>query len=426
MSEPLHRTSEIFVGSPALRSRGNVRILLVLALFAAKVSLAQPVMRSDDLYVNPSFSGSASRVVGLAGAYVAVAEGLDGMPMNVASIAQRSPTARSSFSLEPLATLSIPNSTDLDNDGVADDNAVALLGALGLRIQIFKVGLGVFWRGEAASRCANADCSESLAFAQTDLSVGSAITLWRDQLLFGAAWYRPHSTVTISNETTGAVRTRANANGSGAQLSALYRPQQLPFRIGASFRSAVNAPFELELGGAADYQARPVYRGIATPAVLSTGVVWNFFHGAENLNRLSPAALREYDELSDDAFEKLTPFPEDNTGRLMLAAQLDVALPVSRAVGIRGYVTNGPTLAAGANPTFTPRLGIEHLTIINRLRLRAGSYLEPSVFQGVGPRAHGAGGFDLRLFELLVNWTLSGYFDVANGYQVYGVTIGGW
>lgn len=404
-----------------------MRIAIALALLAVSPALAQQsLFRPDNLYVNPTYNGGASRVVGLGGSYVGIAEGLDGMTMNTASTAHRSANMRSGFTLEPLATMSIPNSTDLDNDGVVDNTNVALLGALGLRMQIFKFGLGVFWRGEASSRCAPPDCTKSLQFAQTDLSVGGALTLLRDQLVVGVAWYRPHATVSVSDEATGALDARTNANGHGAQLGVLVRPEGRPFRVGATFRTAVTAPFEIEVGGAETFQNRPVYRGIATSALLSAGLTWNFFRGAENLNRLSPVAQREYDGLTDEQMETLPTFPEDNTGRLLISAQLDVALPVERATGINGYLTNSQGFAAGEQVMVTPRLGLEHLTVVNRLRLRAGSYLEPSAYPSVAPRLHGTGGFDLRLFELLVNWTASAYFDFANGYQVYGFSLGVW
>ena len=65
--------------------------------------------------------------------------------------------------------------------------------------------------------------------------------------------------------------------------------------------------------------------------------------------------------------------------------------------------------------------------------MRAGSYFEPSRFEGVPYRVHGTIGTDIRLFSwdlfgLLDEFTLSlgGSADVAERYVNLGVGIGLW
>lgn len=89
--------------------------------------------------------------------------------------------------------------------------------------------------------------------------------------------------------------------------------------------------------------------------------------------------------------------------------------------------------ASGENITFSARLGAEVEPWAGRLKLRAGSYLEPSRNTGVPPRIHGTGGFDVRLFT----WDLFGLIDpfsiragamidVSTRYVNWGVGIGMW
>jgi hypothetical protein len=70
------------------------------------------------------------------------------------------------------------------------------------------------------------------------------------------------------------------------------------------------------------------------------------------------------------------------------------------------------------------------------LRLRAGSYIEPTRFvdNPHGGRAHATFGLDQRLFQWEVfglwsegsTWRASGSLDVAREYFSWGVAIGMW
>jgi hypothetical protein len=63
-----------------------------------------------------------------------------------------------------------------------------------------------------------------------------------------------------------------------------------------------------------------------------------------------------------------------------------------------------------------------------------GSYLEPSRFETSTPRLHGTFGLDVKLFPWNVFglwppdyvWRLGLGADVADRYNSWGVTIGGW
>ena len=88
---------------------------------------------------------------------------------------------------------------------------------------------------------------------------------------------------------------------------------------------------------------------------------------------------------------------------------------------------------SGQDLSFGFRFGVEGEPIAQYVKMRAGSYFEPSRFEGVPYRVHGTIGTDIRLFSwdlfgLLDEFTLSlgGSADVAERYVNLGVGIGLW
>jgi hypothetical protein len=65
-----------------------------------------------------------------------------------------------------------------------------------------------------------------------------------------------------------------------------------------------------------------------------------------------------------------------------------------------------------------------------RLRLRLGSYYEPSNFEGVASRTHLTGGFETRLFHTSYlgenDWALTFTADYARDYHGIFVALGFW
>jgi hypothetical protein len=78
-------------------------------------------------------------------------------------------------------------------------------------------------------------------------------------------------------------------------------------------------------------------------------------------------------------------------------------------------------------------LGAEGEPIANWVQMRAGTYFEPSRFEGVGYRVHATFGTDVRLFSwnlfgLLDEFTLTvgAAADVAERYLNAGLGVGLW
>jgi hypothetical protein len=94
--------------------------------------------------------------------------------------------------------------------------------------------------------------------------------------------------------------------------------------------------------------------------------------------------------------------------------------------GLVAFLTQKPE-RSGAHNSFGLRVGIESEVVQNRLKVRGGSYLEPSRFRAAYYRPHGTAGFDVRLFDLW-RWSfrLTGTVDLAPRFFDWGAAIAIW
>jgi hypothetical protein len=115
---------------------------------------------------------------------------------------------------------------------------------------------------------------------------------------------------------------------------------------------------------------------------------------------------------------------------LVLSAELVVTGPLSRAGGVEAFLAR-QLQRSGRHTTFSPRLGLEKEYLPGRLRLRVGSYREPSRFEGIAARTHFTAGAELRLFSFHL-WgaerrpALALALDLAPRYGNAGLSLGFW
>ncbi len=112
-------------------------------------------------------------------------------------------------------------------------------------------------------------------------------------------------------------------------------------------------------------------------------------------------------------------------------------------VGFNGRVTNGVSVESfvfqtvqrsGQRITVSPHVGFETEAWPKRMKIRAGTYLEPTRVAESTPRAHGTLGFDINLFKWNVfglwpddyRWQLTGALDLARAYGSFSLGVGGW
>ena len=204
----------------------------------------------------------------------------------------------------------------------------------------------------------------------------------------------------------------------------LFRPVGKPFRVGLSGKPEVVAPYRPRPGQLPVIAGRPVYSATVSPGVLSIGASWRPEAGGVRYNARTPIAQRELVEKGQAAGP-----PEVAKGvppaRWLLSAQLDLIQPEGNAVPLR-TITNATAEAVGQLLLWEPRVGAEYEILVNRLRGRMGTYLEPSAFQNVAARPHLAGSVEVKLFHLVEDWDLSASFDVSRQYFNLGLSIGWW
>ena len=118
--------------------------------------------------------------------------------------------------------------------------------------------------------------------------------------------------------------------------------------------------------------------------------------------------------------------------KLLLVLDAVVTAPVDNAVAVSSFVDQTAE-KYGRSWTISPRLGLEGEPVPDRFRLRFGSYLEPSLFDGGSARQHFTFGGDLKLFEwdafgLLAPtmWQVSFATDFAPRYTNWSISLGVW
>jgi hypothetical protein len=117
----------------------------------------------------------------------------------------------------------------------------------------------------------------------------------------------------------------------------------------------------------------------------------------------------------------------------LLTADLWFNGRVDGGVGVESFLFQ-TVQRSGEKVTVSPRLGFETEVWPTRMKLRAGTYLEPTRFAASTPRAHGTFGFDISLFKWNVfglwpddyRWQISVALDLARAYGSFSFGIGGW
>jgi hypothetical protein len=118
---------------------------------------------------------------------------------------------------------------------------------------------------------------------------------------------------------------------------------------------------------------------------------------------------------------------------VQVAGSMLVSGSVEDAVGVESLVSQTVN-RSGQRTVASPRFGVESGVFPTWLKVRAGTYMEPTRFDGSTPRVHATAGLDLKLLV----WNVFGFWpndymwrlglggDAARNYYTWGVTIAGW
>jgi hypothetical protein len=117
----------------------------------------------------------------------------------------------------------------------------------------------------------------------------------------------------------------------------------------------------------------------------------------------------------------------------LLAADLWFNGRLTNGVGVESFIFQ-TVQRSGETVTISPRLGFETEAWPKRMKLRAGTYLEPTRFAESTPRVHGTFGFDVNVVKWSVfgiwpedyRWQIQVALDLARSYGSFSFGIGGW
>jgi hypothetical protein len=419
-----------------VRLRFAAVVVVVLVAAGALAQETSPQPRPERLYLPASgvLLGS-TRVIGLGGAYVGVAEGVAGFSANLAALAHRAPHLDRPWDVGfTLSYLDVPfvspKSRDLDNDGVRDEAVGTSQFLGGLMLQYKRFGIGWHFRWTVLDYCALSglpECprGETIGVSLTNNALAGAVALGRDDFIAAIGLYTANASFTHH----GGGR---DYGGAGLEIDVLYRPHGLNYRVGMSVKPQVVAIYRPKPNDVVTIADRQIYSGMVSPAVASLGGSMRFGEGSGNYNRLSPAARRDVLDRFGEAWAPPETPADAAAGEWLLTGQVDYISATENTVPISSFIdVEVATFARdpeviGQHGYLVPHLGVEHETISNRLRTRMGLFVEPSPYTDRSPRPHITGGLDLFLFEYWDKWALTLCFDFARLYYNVGVSVGFW
>jgi len=406
-----------------------------------------------DLFRGPILA--PNRIVGMAGAYAGVGEGIPGLLVNAAAPAVRPLYAVDDFDWDLAASLSVPlpiaENNDFDNSGERDtQDALFVYATGGALVEKGPFGAGALIELERYSVTSGGDTTQALIARYHGLM---GVALDGGNVVVGAGV----RAVTMGIAGPDAELTLA---GIGPQVGVLVRPENHPFRVGATLRGPVDGgalgegaptgvdgvrrvgglvlpdavvlPWELEIGAALQLGPRPLQR--------------RFEDGAADITRVRAAAFaagggeKEMDEAESEwrheRIVKTRDFPREH---LLITASLLVTGPVDDGVGLEAFLaqrSQGNDLTpgrSGASQNFSPRVGLQAEPLPNWLQTRFGTYYEPNRFEGTG-RQHFTFGADLRLLSTTfwdlvpdgVTYSILTAVDLAPRYESISLGIGVW
>jgi len=432
----------------------------------------------------------AGRIVGIGGAYTALASSVEAAGWNPAAYAARGFWETDWFEWDLTGSLvprTIKNS-DFDNNGESGFKySDFVFGTLGVGARFGAVGVGALVNAQAYQVGSLADLSLAV------LSYGGGYGLLDGQLVLGAGLRT--AVLSLSDRPSG--EPLVEFAGSAPEAGAVLRLADRPWRIGLAAR----LPVESSGGDALVAAGLTLPRLVRLPWEVQAGFAWQL--GARPLNArwVNPrddkarehAQVREARarrareqlerELLDERLslaQQRTP-PEWASGKLrtlaqprdprwqreelarrqreerelerrllraeqareravrqlsrrflLLSADAIIVGPTENGVGLESFLSQ-ERQTSGEDATVGLRVGAEGEPVTNWMKMRAGTYLEPSRFAGVSYRVHATTGFDVRLFT----WDLFGLLndftvlfgasaDVAERYLNVGVGLGLW
>ena len=457
-----------------------------------------------DLFQGPVLA--STRVIGLAGAFVAIGEGVEGDTQNPAAPAVRVPWSNSHIDYDLGFGVTFPSTlknSDFFNSGRRTDlpkgttsgGFVFLDVAANLQFGKWGIGATTGLQTYALNRDTGDSSAKVADLLESTISVTHiqlARAFFDGQIVLGIGDRIATFAVNNQNRLNTSQRDLFSSVGNGYEAGFVLKPNEQQFRVGGAFRTGVTTsasadsetilypndpanrlylparvtlPWDLDVGLAIQLGPRPLNPRWVDPS-LELERCKRFLHWrklererrrAFELARVAMlhgdvqgAALALDDEFETEAALDAASLnrAQDNLDaeirrrlrelqrfHVLILSSIVITGTAADAVGVESFLER-TAQRSGASLSFSPRVAIETESVPNWLRLRAGSYHEPTRFPSnkQGGRVHGTLGFDVKLFPFdafgLVHegttWRIGGSLDAARNYFGWSAAIGVW
>lgn len=450
----------------------RISVAVAILLGSTLASADAPQITSSDFNLD-LFQGpvtTASRVIGLAGAYVPLAEGCEGEYSNAASPSVRVPYSLGKWDYDVCFGFTNPGAfagNDFENRGANFQTLPTRFSTsfnlnAGLELQYGPVGVTVVFDQSDFDVETKTSDTNSVIINRVTGSISNAFL--DDQLLLGVGF----RTATFDADRNG--QTILTSGGAGTQFGAILKPKRTPVRVGATLRTEIDVstpaadgttktvgdptkptflpahlivPWEIEVGAAIEFGKRPLNLARLDTSASEDAIraryekarIERLKRGAAEREELAAEKIEDKEMQKElDALVELQKKYAKLWSRheVLLLVGLLVTGNVANAIGISDFLAQPQRLIhSGENIVVSPRLALETEVVPSWLMIRGGTYLEPARYADAFSREHFTLGVDVRLFKfnpwgLLGEdpWRIRLAADLSARYFNYGISLG--
>lgn len=414
-----------------------------------------------DLFTSPVLG--PGRIVGMGGAHIAIASGIDGAAYNPAGYAERLEKEIDFFAFDITGGIwlgGLFQKNDFDNNGsrrgVSSTDTYQV--TLGTRMQFAHFGVGA--TGLARVYTLRDDQHRAISELNVlTVRTGAGYAFLDGALVLGGGLVFSGFDLSAQPSDKNLVSFR----GFGGEVGALFRPKRERYRLGTTFRTPISSRPQNgdEVGddGLRRAETLVLPQSVYVPWEAGVGFAYQFGERRSNVPWRNTRTLRrelreqilsgsyqppptygeeEYETLpyeTEKAVETAVENYREGERRfrrnqprryILLAADLIVYGTTARGQSMSAFLLQ-KSERSGAHISYGVRVGMESEVWQDRMKVRVGSYLEPSRISRKYYRPHGTLGLEARLFDFW-RWSARGTatMDVAPRYFNWGIAMGLW
>lgn len=393
----------------------------------------EPTNRQFTLDIYDGTAIGSAKIVGMGGVSAATAMGSSGILTNPAAAGIRLTTSNDTWDWDWHFDTQTPGlGSDPDNNGIEEEEALEYERnfTLGLVVQYKDWGIGIAGRSKTFKNAFVDEMNEDIVTtvtAETELlKVSVAHYILDGQIVVGGG-LRALSMDLLSETVNGENSVIpeaivASITGASFEAGGLWKPANQSFRVGGTISlPVVGDEFDLPILAGESQPCDPLdCAGYILPERLK--VPWKASAGVAY--RLAPTAWNKHVE-SEWRDEKA----------LLVGLDLVMTGKTHKGYGVEAYGQH-QLQPSGRKHSLSMRGGVEYEWFPGKLRVRGGSYFEPSRYKdpngnNIPGRLHLTIGFDwsfytLKVWDYKYRLQVSMWGDGADRYGVAGFSVGFW